>query len=60
MCRVNIGHLRVTIGHVGHCRLLKVTVGSLQMGYNFTMLMPDLAAVNWLWPFKVQDQIYGC
>ena len=23
------------------------------------MLVPDLAAVNWLWPFIVQDQIYG-
>ena len=23
------------------------------------MLVPDLAAVNWLWPFTVQDHIYG-
>jgi len=23
------------------------------------MLVPDLAAVIWLWPFTVQDHIYG-
>ena len=29
------------------------------LGQNFNMLVSDLGAVNWLWPFMVLGQIYG-
>ena len=32
----------------------------VQLGWNFNMLVSDLGGVNWLWPFMVLSQIYGC
>ena len=38
-----------------HCAVFIIVCALI----DFNMLVSDLAAVNWLWPFKVQDQIYG-
>ena len=32
----------------------------MQLGWIFNMLVSDLGGVNWLWPFMVLSQIYGC